>query len=458
MSSPLGALLTRRLACALRGGGAGRVATSHGSNRVFAGVVRRHGGTAVHSWRMGGGGGDASPNAPGMDERPPGRRKTTERYDTYDTYGDDDDDDFSDVYDARGGVDDFGSERRGRPSRGSGGRGGRRAGGGGGGGGGGGYGSRSQGNRGQDRRGGGYDGQGGYGVEGGRPRTVWQERHDEKKRSRTSPTLAERLQGEALYGLNPVREALASGRREVHQVWVQEGSDAASDQSLLRAVDALGLAVERVSKHDMNMLTNSRPHNGVVIDASRLDPTPIDSLPAWDGAGVPPLWLALDEVVDPQNLGAIIRSAHFLGVTGVVVCAKNSAPLSPVVSKASSGAMEIVEVRSVGVMPRFLQRCAEEGWDVVGAAAEDRAEDVAKMAVKQPAVLVMGNEGSGLRTNVRRACTRMVRVMGGPGMGKGLDRQDGGEGGGSVDSLNVSVATGIILHGMLTAAREHVTS
>ena len=197
-----------------------------------------------------------------------------------------------------------------------------------------------------------------------------------------------------------------------------------------------------------------RPHNGVVVDASPLEPVPLDSLPSWNGSGVPPLWLALDEVVDPQNLGAIIRSAHFLGVSGVVVCAKNSAPLSPVVSKASSGAMEAVEVHSVGVMHRFLARCVEEGWDVYGAAAEDRAEDVTDIAVAKPSVLVMGNEGSGLRTNVRRACNRMVRIEGGPGMGMGGDRQDGGEGGGSVDSLNVSVATGIILHTMLSAARK----
>ena len=85
-------------------------------------------------------------------------------------------------------------------------------------------------------------------------RTVWQERHDEKKRNRTTPTLAERLNGEALYGLNPVREALRVGRRELHHLWVQEGSDAA-DASLLDAAARLNLAVERVSKHDLNMLT-----------------------------------------------------------------------------------------------------------------------------------------------------------------------------------------------------------
>ena len=165
--------------------------------------------------------------------------------------------------------------------------------------------------------------------------------------------------------------------------------------------------------------TGIRPHNGVVLDASPLTPTPADSLPAWDGVGAPPLWLALDEVVDPQNFGAVLRSAHFLGIDGVVVCAKNSAPLSPAVSKASSGAMETETVYSAGAMHRFLARCADEGWDVLGAAAESDAVDVTDVAVERPTVLVMGNEGRGLRTNVRRACSKMVKVEGAPGGSQG---------------------------------------
>lgn len=74
--------------------------------------------------------------------------------------------------------------------------------------------------------------------------------------------------------------------------------------------------------------------------------------------------MALDEVWDPQNFGALLRTSHFLGVDGVVVCAKNSAPLSPAVSKASAGAMEVMKVFSVDNMMRFTDKCVENGWQV----------------------------------------------------------------------------------------------
>ena len=316
-------------------------------------------------------------------------------------------------------------------------------------------------------------------------RTRWQTRHDEKKAARHARgdlTLAERVRGEAVYGRNPVLAMLAARRREeISGVWIQEGSDASRDVALLKAVEARGITPEYASKHDLNMLVGGdgrRPHNGVVADASPLTPTPIDSLPMpaeWASVGGmggsgsstddnnqsrrpttdPPVWLALDEIVDPQNLGAGLRSAHFLGVAGVVVCAKNSAPLSPVVSKASSGALERMDVRSVGVMPRFLRRCVEEGWDVFGADNAPGAEDVTTISVAKPSVVVVGNEGAGLRTNVRRACNRVVRIEGGGGGGGCVGEGGMGEGsdGDTVDSLNVSVATGILLHSMLTSSR-----
>lgn len=126
----------------------------------------------------------------------------------------------------------------------------------------------------------------------------------------------------------------------------------------------------------------------------------------------PPVWLALDEVTDPQNLGGILRSAYFLGVDGVALCARNSAPLSPTVSKASAGALEVMELHEVNSLPRFLTMCQEAGWDVYGADAGPESVDVREVAVRGPCILVMGSEGFGLRPLVRQNCTALVRVAG----------------------------------------------
>ena len=387
---------------------------------------------AFASWRMGGGGG-----APADDPPPPSRprddRGARGRLDDDDGYVERyvEDDDFASDYEPRGTG--FAARR----SR-AGGRDGR---------------SRGASRASRSGRGGGGRRRGAFDAFEVRDRTVWQERHDSRKRAREETgalTLAESLVGEAVYGANPVRAALTANRRTVHRVFAQEGGDFfAKHPGLAEQVSRLGAPIETVSKHDLNMLlatpgaggSAGRPHNGVALDASPLAPTPVDALPAWDGAGAPPVWLALDEGVDPQNLGAMLRTAHFLRVDGVVVCAKNSAPLSPAVSKASSGALETVDVKSARVMHRFLARCAEDGWDVLGAAGEARARDVDDISTVRPTILVMGNEGAGLRTNVRRACTDFVRVPGGVAES-------------TVDSLNVSVATGILLHALIRGANR----
>jgi 21S rRNA (GM2251-2'-O)-methyltransferase len=279
------------------------------------------------------------------------------------------------------------------------------------------------------------------------------DRRAARRESGAPPTITEKLVGELVYGTNPVREALRQNRRALYALYVQsdggsasggaDGAGVRADAEILRLAEEKRVRVERASKHDLNMACDNKPHQGVLLDAEALEIPTLEDLPRWDGAGVPPVWLALDEIVDPQNLGAIIRSAHFLGVDGVVCCAKNSAPFNATVSKASAGAMEAQIVHQTGVMHRFLAKARDEGWDVVGAAAEEaRAEVVSRFDVRAPTVLVMGNEGSGLRTNVRRACNRLIAIPGGPGVAAG------------VDSLNVSVAAGILAHSLLANRRR----
>mmetsp|Transcript_9153 Transcript_9153/g.26240 ORF Transcript_9153/g.26240 Transcript_9153/m.26240 type:complete len:441 (+) Transcript_9153:226-1548(+) len=265
-----------------------------------------------------------------------------------------------------------------------------------------------------------------------------------------------KLNGEVLYGVAPVLMALQKQRRELHTLYVQEGinmdnrKDGAAVSKAIGLAGSLGLGVEYISKHNLNMMSDNRPHQGLVLDCAPLDWATMDRFPAPpapEPGSAPVLWLALDEVNDPQNLGAILRSAHFLGVTGVLGCKRNSAPLSGVVSKASAGAVEVMTIHSCSNLPKTLQDARDNGWQVLGAGAEAASMSCSTFVMDKPTILVVGNEGYGLRTNVRRACDKMIRVDGPAGM----DTSDSSLTM-AVDSLNVSVATGVLLHSLLMSA------
>lgn len=161
-----------------------------------------------------------------------------------------------------------------------------------------------------------------------------------------------------------------------------------------------------------------------------------------------PVWLALDQVVDPQNLGAILRSSHFLDVDGVILTEKETAPLSKSVSKASSGALEVMDNLFLTTsLQRFLKNSAECGWMVYGTDlnGESRsAYSLRRDGLRQPSILVLGNEGRGMRSVVSSCCDNHLMI---PKMSRGRKDQEYE----FVDSLNVSVAAGILLSEMMNS-------
>lgn len=264
-------------------------------------------------------------------------------------------------------------------------------------------------------------------------------------------------EGDRIYGVSPVLAALRTMRRTPLKLLLQDSlggstlnkrKDGAALDDAEKLARAAGVEVERTDKGTLNNLCGSRPHQGLLLIASPLEFTMLSSLreatpPAAGTASTgAPLWLVLDEVSDPQNFGALIRSAFFLGAQGVLVSAKNSAPLSPTVSKASAGAMELMPVYATKNLPRTLEDAREQGWLVAGAALEQSVAPE-ELDHTRPTVLVMGSEGHGLRTNVRRSCEALVRI---PSFGVAAEQAAKEE---SVDSLNVSVAAGILLYSML---------
>ncbi|KAJ4888913.1 tRNA/rRNA methyltransferase (SpoU) family protein [Raphanus sativus] len=277
-----------------------------------------------------------------------------------------------------------------------------------------------------------------------------------------------RMVGEVVYGVSPVLAALSAGRRELYALYVQEGLDLSSNnkkkkdkkgfERVLKLSEKLGLDIKETSKHDLNMVADNRPHQGLVLDASPLELVKVKELDKVSSEEEEKysLWVALDEVTDPQNLGAIVRSAYFFGATGVVVCAKNSAPLSAVVSKASAGSLEVMELRYCKNMMQFLEASAENGWRVVGGSVSHKAVALSEVSPGRPTILVLGNEGTGLRPLVERSCTDLVRISGNiaSDVPVATEAEDGGEVEGfrsflAVESLNVSVAAGLFLHHLI---------
>ncbi len=229
-------------------------------------------------------------------------------------------------------------------------------------------------------------------------------------------------------GRNPVMEALrASGR--VRQLLLDD--HARTDpklQELLKTAARRGLEPRRVSRKELDELTEGRPHNGVVALADGL---PSHSLPRFlDGVldtVDQPLFLLLDEVQYDQNLGAILRTADAAGVTAVIVPRRRGAALSPVVQRIAMGAAEYVPVIHCAIL-EAMSLLRKAGFTLVGA-DEGSPLSHSQIDLRGAVGLVMGGEDKGLTQPVRERCHHLVSI---PMVGH-------------VPSLNVSVSTGVLL-------------
>ena len=224
-------------------------------------------------------------------------------------------------------------------------------------------------------------------------------------------------------GFHPVREALKSRPKSVEALFLQKGKRDSRATELEALARQHGVPVRIVPREELDRM--ARAHNGV---AARVAVREYDSLESClAGEKGSRLVLFLDEVTDPGNVGAILRSAAALGAS-VVVPERHAAPLSDVVFKASAGAVERVRIGRVGNAARFLKEAQEAGFWVFGADAS--GEPVSSVDLTGDVLLCLGSEGEGLRRLTREGCDRLVSIP-----------MDGGAG-----SLNVSVATGIFLY------------
>ena len=237
------------------------------------------------------------------------------------------------------------------------------------------------------------------------------------------PHAPEPPQDTVLYGRNAVQEALRAGRRRVHRAWATPG--AAREPWLAGA----GIAVEVVEADEVARRAGSDGHQGIVAE--------VDPYPYADAArllrGPDALVVALDEVQDPQNLGAICRTAECAGAAGVVICERRAVQVTAAVVKASAGAVEHLPVARVRNLTDFLVAARDAGAWSYGAAVSDAAVPYTEPDYRGPVVLVLGAEGKGLRPRVAGACDALVAL---PLHGR-------------VASLNVSAAAAALLYGIL---------
>jgi 23S rRNA (guanosine2251-2'-O)-methyltransferase len=224
---------------------------------------------------------------------------------------------------------------------------------------------------------------------------------------------------EQVYGRRPVREALR-GRRGVLELWATER--ALASEPWLREN---GRRVQVKQDRELTEAAQTRDHQGVLawVEPYRYaDPYELAAAPR-------PLLVALDQVTDPHNLGAVVRTAEGAGATGVVVPAHGSAQVTPAVARASAGAVEHLPIGVVTNLARFLGEVKSGNLWIVGAAG-DAPRSMWESDLSGGLVLVFGAEGKGLRPLVRRTCDELVSIP--------LE--------GAVESLNVSVAAAVLMY------------
>jgi len=232
-----------------------------------------------------------------------------------------------------------------------------------------------------------------------------------------------------IVGINPVEGALSNDAERVREVLVEQGQRNARVQALAEQAKALKIPVHHRPRDQLDKLAGEARHQGVV---ALYEPPPMahegDLAKLMERDGTSTLILVLDGVTDPHNLGACLRSAAAAGVTAVIVPKDRAVGLTPVVRRASAGGADRVPLIAVTNLARTLRELKDAGVWITGLAG-DTDTSIYGVDFKGPVALVLGSEGEGMRRLTRELCDFVAKI---PMPG-------------TMESLNVSVATGVVL-------------
>jgi 23S rRNA (guanosine2251-2'-O)-methyltransferase len=239
--------------------------------------------------------------------------------------------------------------------------------------------------------------------------------------------------GSLIYGVIPVVEALRARARDIDRILVAEGSEGKRVAEVMQAARDAHIPIVRVPRAELERLTSGAAHQGVVAFASAVRYADaaelLKRLAERIGTDDPPLALVLDQIEDPRNLGAIVRTAECAGAHGIFIPMRRAVGLTDAVAKTAAGALEHLPVARVQNIARLAEELKERGVWAIGTAS-DGETIYTEWDWTQPSAIFLGNEGEGLRRLVRERCDMLVRI---PIYGR-------------TESLNVSVAAGVILY------------
>ena len=229
-------------------------------------------------------------------------------------------------------------------------------------------------------------------------------------------------------GRNPVLEALRSGR-EIDRLFVAHGTGGGSVTAIIAKCRAKGILIKEISPQKLDYYCGGANHQGVaVMFASQEYATVDDMFALAETRGEKPFLIICDEIEDPHNLGAIIRTAEATGVHGVIIPERRSASLNATVAKAACGALEYVPVARVTNIANTIDALKERGVWVFGGDMD--GDDYTNTDFDTPCALVIGNEGKGIGALTAKKCDAILSL---PMLGK-------------INSLNASVAAGILMY------------
>lgn len=268
-------------------------------------------------------------------------------------------------------------------------------------------------------------------------RKPWHERADrpDTPARRSKRTAAIPAEGDLIFGRQPVREVLRAGKRPVNLLVLADGVKDSPEVADIRALcEEKSVRIEFYRREDLEAWTNGANHQGIVLFCADYPYAELDeivaSLAACNGNGVV---VALDHIVDPQNLGSILRTCECAGVIGVVLPTDRAVGVTPAVVRASAGASEHVKIARISNLVVALERFKGAGAWIAGLEAREDSRSYTKVDYTGKVCLVVGSEGHGICSPVRKACDFLVRL---PMCGQ-------------INSLNAGVAAALALYEIL---------